>query len=346
MKTLILLLLAVAPVFAGVEEDWAVIVSMDAGPTRKPANIEEARGLAKVHFARHAALVEKFLKDNPGDARAFDARLRLTAIRAAVGKMEDKQSLVDESMRLLQALERDSAATPSQRAEAGFRRVSLLMQSLRGQESDRRRDLVAAARNFSIRHAGDRRAPRVLVEVATICDNDPPLKRRLLEEALEISKEESLNRRIGDDLRRLALLDKPLDLKFPTVQGGVFDIDKQRGRIVVLVFWSAEAAPSLIWMEDFRRALVNLPADRIAVATVSLDQNPERVAPFLKEVSLPDWPSACDGKGWSGELVRRLGINALPTVFILDQKGVLRAVNARNSYEPWIRKLIVQPDAS
>lgn len=346
MKTLILLLLAVAPVFAGVEEDWAVIVSMDAGPTRKPANIEEARGLAKVHFARHAALVEKFLKDNPGDARAFDARLRLAAIRAAVGKMEDKQSLVDESMRLLQALERDSAATPSQRAEAGFRRVSLLMQSLRGQESDRRRDLVAAARNFSIRHAGDRRAPRVLVEVATICDNDPPLKRRLLEEALEISKEESLNRRIGDDLRRLALLDKPLDLKFPTVQGGVFDIDKQRGRIVVLVFWSAEAAPSLIWMEDFRRALVNLPADRIAVATVSLDQNPERVAPFLKEVSLPDWPSACDGKGWSGELVRRLGINALPTVFILDQKGVLRAVNARNSYEPWIRKLIVQPDAS
>jgi hypothetical protein len=47
MKTLLLLLLAASSVFAGVEEDWAVIVSMDAGPTRKPSNMEEARDLAK-----------------------------------------------------------------------------------------------------------------------------------------------------------------------------------------------------------------------------------------------------------------------------------------------------------
>jgi hypothetical protein len=344
MKILLLLLLAVSSLFAGAEEDWAVIVSMDAGPARKPANMEEARDLAKAHFARHSALIEKFLKENPNDPRAFDARLRLAAIQAAVGKMEERQSLLDESMRSLQALERDKSATLSQRAEAGFRRVSLLMQSLKGQESDRRRDLVAAARNYSIRYPGDRRAPRLLVEVATISDNDPPLKRQLLDEALQASKEDALNRRIEDDLRRLSLLDKPLALKFPTVQGGVFDIAKQRGQIVVLVFWSAEAAPSLLWMEDFRRALVNLPADRIEVATVNLDKNPTQVPSLLKEVSLPDWPTACDGKGWASPLVRELGINALPTVFVFDQKGVLRAVNARNSYEPWIRKLIAQPN--
>jgi hypothetical protein len=99
-------------------------------------------------------------------------------------------------------------------------------------------------------------------------------------------------------------------------------------------------------MEDFRRALVNLPAERIEVATVNLDKNPEKVETFMKEVSLPDWPTACDGKGWAGPMVREFGINALPTVFLFDQKGILRAVNARNSYEPWIRKLIAQPNAS
>jgi hypothetical protein len=145
MKTLLLLLLAVSTVFAGADDDWAVIVSMDAGPTRKPASLDEARDFAKVHFARHSALIDKFLKENPGDSRVFEARLRLAAIQAAMGKMEDRQSLVDEAMRLLQVLEKDKSATPAQRAEAGFRRVSLLMQSLKGQESDRRRDLVAAA---------------------------------------------------------------------------------------------------------------------------------------------------------------------------------------------------------
>lgn len=345
MKTLFLLLLAVSTVFAGADEDWAVIVSMDAGPSRKPASIDEARDFAKVHFARHSAIIEKFLKENPGDARVFEARLRLAAIQAAIGKMEDRQSLLDEAMRHLQALEKDKSATPAQRAEAGFRRVSLLMQSLKGQESERRRDLVAAARNYSIRYAGDRRAPRLLVEVATICDNDPALKRELLEEARQSSREDVLNRRIEDDLRRLSLLDKPLPVKFSTIQGGTFDISKHRGRVVVLVFWSAEAAPSVLWMEDFRRALVNLPSERIEVATVSLDKDSEKVSTFLKEASLPEWPTACDGKGWAGDMVRGFGINALPTVFLFDQKGILRAVNARNSYEPWIRKLIAQPNA-
>ncbi|MFM8717682.1 MAG: hypothetical protein ACKOF3_13010, partial [Spartobacteria bacterium] len=275
MKTLLLLMLVVSTVFAGVDEDWAVIVSMDAGPSRKPASMDEARDLAKVHFARHSALIEKFLKENPADARVFEARLRLTAIQAAIGKMEDRQSLVDQAMRDLQALERDKSATLAQRAEAGFRRVSLLMQSLKGQESDRRRDLVAAARNYSIRYAGDRRAARLLVEVATICDNDPALKRELLEEARQSSKEETLNCRIDDDLRRLGLLDKPLAVRFPTIQGGTFDITRQRGRIVVLVFWSAEAVPSLLWLEDLRRALWNLPAEQIEVSHVELDRHPE-----------------------------------------------------------------------
>lgn len=346
MKTILLLLLAVSVAFAGVDEDWALIVAMDAGPSRKPTNMDEAREFAKVHFARHSALIEKFLKENPGDPRVFEARLRIAAIQAATGKMEERQSLVDEAMRHLQSLEKDKSATQAQRAEAGFRRVSLLMQSLRGQESDRRRDLVAAARNYSIRYAGDRRAPRLLVEVATICDHDPALKRELLEEARQSSREDALNRRIEDDLRRLALLDKPLAVRFPTVQGGTFDITKKRGRIVLLVFWSSEAAPSLLWMEDFRRALVNLPAERIEVATVNLDRNPEKVVSLMKDIGLPDWPTACDGKGWAGPMAREFGINSLPTVFLFDQKGDLRAINARNSYEPWIRKLIAQPNAS
>ncbi len=83
MKIILLLLLAVSSLFAGAEEDWAVIVSMDGGPARKPANMEEARDLAKAHFARHSALIEKFLEENPNDSRAFDARLRLAAIQAA-----------------------------------------------------------------------------------------------------------------------------------------------------------------------------------------------------------------------------------------------------------------------
>jgi hypothetical protein len=306
MRILVFLLLAVACAYANSDNDWAAIVAMDTGPSQKPRSLEEARKLAEVHFARHSALLEKFIKENPNDPRVFEARMKVAAIRAASGKMEDKQSLVDEAMRLLQALEKDKSASLSQRAEAGFRRVSLLMQSLKGQEIERRRDLVAAARNYSILYSGDRRVPRLLVEVATICDSDPHLKSELLAEARQASLDEILNRRIDDDVRRLSLLDKTIPLRFQTIQGGEFDLEKCKGRIVILVFWSSESAPSLLWMGDFRRALRNFPADRLEVATICLDQKSEKLPVIMKDAGIPDWPTACDGKGWVGRLFDNL----------------------------------------
>jgi hypothetical protein len=335
-------LLAAGLALASPDSDWESIVALDAGPGSKPKNIEDARSLAKAHLARHRELVSDFLEKNPADPRIPEARMRLASLLAALGKMENRQSQVDEAMRLLQSLERDKSTPAPIRAESGFRRVSLLMQSLQGREIERRSDLVAAARNFEHRFPGDRRAPRLLVEVATLCDNNPPLKRELLEEARALSSESALDRRIADDLKRLELLDKPFALEFPTVQGNSFSIASRRGRIVLVVYWSTESLPSLLWIDEFRRALAKLPADKLAIATVSLDKNPDTVREVLEGIGITSWATACDGKSWLSPLVRPYGINALPTVFLIDQKGTLRALNARNSYESWIRKLLIE----
>jgi len=336
------LLLAAGLAIASPDSDWQAIVAMDSGPRAKPESIEEARSLAKAHLERHRALVLDFLKKNPADPRRPEARMRLASLLAALGKMQGRQSDVDDAMRLLQSLERDKSTPAPLRAESAFRRVSLLMQSLQGREIERRGDLVAAARNFHHRFPGDRRAPRLLVEVATLCDNNPPLKRELLEQARALSREPALDRRIADDLKRLELLDKPFDLEFPAVQGNSFSVASRRGRIVLLLYWSSESLPSLLWIDEFRRALANLPAAKLAIATVSLDKNPATVRDILDGIGLAGWPTACDGESWQSPLVRPYGINALPTLFLIDQNGTLRSLNARHSYESWIRKLLIE----
>jgi len=342
MRFAVPLFLAAGLAFATPDEDWNAIVAMDAGPGEKPKNLQEARAIAKAHLARQEDLVSEFLAKNPADPRSSEARMRLASLLAADGKMDGKQSQVDEAMRTLQLLEKDKSAPAAVRAESGFRRVSLLMQSLQGQENERRRDLIAAARNFQARFPGDRRSPRLLVEVATVCDNAPALKQELLEEARRLSSEPALNQRIADDLKRLELLDKPLKLEFPTIQGRSFDLASQRGRIVILVFWSSESLPSLLWIEGFRHALANLPANKLAIASVCLDQNQKPLGGVMEGLGISTWPTACDGEGWKSPLVRGFGVNALPTVFLFDQKGTLRAINAKNSYESWIRKLLVE----
>ncbi len=337
-----LLALFFAPLLAvaAPDEDWARIVAMDAGPARKPTSREDAQLLARQHFATHRALIESFLAANPDDPRAFDAKLRLTAILAATGQMDGNQKQVDEAMRLLGDLEKSQSVPVEKRADAGFRRVSLYLQSLRGREAEMRTSLVDAARGFTSRYPGDRRGPRLLVEVSSICDNDPALKRDLLTQARSLSTDEPLNRRIADDLTRLNKLDKPFEISFSTLQGRNFDSSALRGNVVVIVFWSAESPHCILWLPKFRKAIAALPKENLRVATVALDSDRNEVSKRLAEFQMSDWPTFFDGLGWENAIARPLGINALPTVFVIDRAGILRSINARDNVDIWVRRLL------
>jgi len=324
---------------AGVEEDWRYIVSLDAGPKRKPATRDEAALLARKHFLVHRKAIEQFLLRYPSDLRAFDAKLRLARILAAEGKMAKDQSEVDDALELLGELEKSPGVPREKLADAGFARASLSMQKQKDNSERVRESIIWSARNFTAKYPGDRRGPRLLVEAATVCDEVPNQKRDLLEEALRVTDEEPLKRRIADDLRRLDLLGKPLELKMTALGGGEIDLFKLRGNVVVLIFWSVDSPHSLLWLRDFRSSWETLPRDRIRVVTVSLDENQRTLDSRLRELRA-DWPTHFDGMGWHSPIARSLGINALPAVWILDKKGILRSINARSSYEAWIHQLL------
>jgi len=342
LSSFFLLMVAVGSLMAGPDSDWAGILSMDSGPQKKPTTQEEARTSARLHLSKQRVLVDAFVAKYPADSRAFEARMRAASLLATIGKLDRNQRLVDGAMRAYAALEKQSGATSKQRADAAFRRISLYMQSLQGREIEMRGSLVDSARNFVSRYPGDNRGPRLLVEVATICDYDPILKRALLEDARQLSLEDDLSRRIADDLTRLNLLGKPLDLSFKTLQGGWFDVAALRGNVVVLVFWSAESPHSILWLDSFRRGVSSQPQANVRLATFALDSKAADVFARAKELGIEKWPTGFDGQGWESSTTRRLGINALPTVFVLDKSGVLRATNARDSVSIWVRRLLAE----
>lgn len=339
LALLILAVPAVTPLRAGADEDWAVIVEMDAGPKKQPSSREEARALARAHFQSHRRAVESFLSTHPNDPRVFDARMRRAALLAAEGKMDENQKKVDEAFALLTELEKTPDISHEQRATAGFARLSLYFQSQRGSTDRMRTAIVDAARGYTAKYPGDRRGPRLLVEAATICDDAPNLKKQLLHEALRLTAEEALRQRISDDLKRLDLLGHPLDLDLTTPAGKAFRLSALRGNVVVLVFWSADSPHSLLWLRQFHAAWEKLPRDRVRVVLVCVDSDRKLVEERLS--ALPaSWPVHYDGRGWESPLARRLGINALPSVWILDKHGVLQTLNAQAGYETWIRQLL------
>ena len=236
---------------AGVAEEWAYILSLDAGPKKKPTTRNEVELLARNHLLLQRKALEGFLGKYPNDVRAFDAKLKLARILAAEGKIANDQKAVNDALELLGELEKTPKIPRERLADVGFARASLLMQSQFGSSEEVRESIIWCAKNFCAKYPGDRRGPRLLVEAASICDDVPDQKRSLLQEALRLTDEESLRKRIADDLRRLDLVGKPLNLKITPLGGEEIDLATLRGYVVVVIFWSADSPHSLLWLRDF-----------------------------------------------------------------------------------------------
>jgi len=324
---------------AGVDEDWAAIVALDSGPAKKPTSAEEAKALAITHLARQRQVLDAFIAKYPQDPHAFDARTRLAAIWATEGTMNGNQVQVDKAIRTLSELEKTPGISFEKRADAGFLRVSVFMQSKNGRGDSSRDAIVLAARNFAAQYPGDRRGPRLLVEAATLCDDSPKLKSDLLNQALSTTREEPLKQRIADDFKRLDQIGRPLALTMSSIRGPEINLAALRGKVVVLIFWSASSPHCLIWLRDFRIAYESLPKDQLRVVTINLDDDRKALDQRLPLLA-PNWPVHFDGKGWNGPIVRSLGINALPSVWILDKRGIVSTINAKENYQTWIRQLL------
>jgi hypothetical protein len=338
MRAILSLILTVAAGISTLHADWSEITALDIPVTKLSPDQQKARTAMKVHFQAQIAANQAFLRDFPNDSHAYESRLRLAVAQARLASLEANGPAVESSLATLRELEKQ-APTEEMRAEAMFRRISLQWQNLGNNPDQRRENAIATARTFAAAFPSDRRSPRLLAEAESLCDNHPEEKAKLIAEALALSKEEALTQRLQDDQKRLDLLGKPVDLSFISTDGQRVDLSKNRGSVTAVVFWSAESAPSLIWLRYFCQYASEIPA--LKIIGISLDSNRTDLMAAMQALRIT-WPVAYDGKGWQNGIARKFGINALPTLWLIDREGRLAALNARDNYELKINGLLLK----
>lgn len=317
-------------------EDWRAIVALDAGPQQQSRTAEEARAAAATHLALQEKMLRAFLTAYPSDANAFEARLRLSRALQIRADMTGNETLRTESRRLLDEAAR--TATADQVPEVDFARIAAFMRTLDRTSREDRTQLLTMARAFRTKHPTDRRVPALLVEVAALYDSDPKTKLGLLEDAQPLAKDEELKGRIADDLRRTRLFGKTFALSGPTVQGRTANIEDLRGTPALLLFFADFSPPSIAVLESIARIVADLPKGSVRLLGVSLDEPRDETAALVRKLGIT-WPVIHDGKGWESPAVRALGINTLPTVWLLDAAGRLRSLNAQQGTASLIRQL-------
>lgn len=153
--------------------------------------------------------------------------------------------------------------------------------------------------------------------------------------------------RARQELARLARLGKPLTLEFDALmldlKSGLprqepFLIDSHRGKVVLVHFWSTQSGPCIADLPRLKQARTKHANDLVAVG-ISLDENSARFRRFLKEKRM-GWPQHFDGRGWDNRIAVEFGVTSIPTQWLIDRQGNLRALNARHGLEEKIKVLV------
>ena len=239
MKLLLLLVLLLpAALRAAPEADaaWATITKLRQGPgqpdSESPEKIVQA---ARSHLAAQEKVLATFLQQFPDDPRRFEAELEYTSVVSTLGASLSDRKRIEKSLQRLAALERSKSAPSRYRVDAAFQRITITMQTVNiaaaarpGETAMARNTILESAQNFAGNFPDDRRAARLLAEAATLLDAQPARKRKVLEQAAQLARDEGTRQRIKDDLKRVDLLGKETDVAFPAVQGGEFSLTAQK----------------------------------------------------------------------------------------------------------------------
>jgi hypothetical protein len=331
-----LLIATAAGALADAVGDWQQIEAMDSNaPASQWTTRDEARAGAIAYMDKQEGALRGFIAAYPDDAHIPDAKLRLAHLLATRGDLEDDPQQRRQANALLDELEAEPAMR-DRRADVEFARVSLFMQ--RADAATGAKDtLLEKARAFAKAFPDDRRVAPLLAEVASAFFDEPHTARALLEQARPVAKTPQLQARIADDLKRLGLLDRPLEMQWTAIDGTRIDLRKLRGKVVLIYFfasWSAPSMAALDWVQQLTGVIYPQPVEALGIC---LDKDPVAVPDTMAAHNIT-WPVYCDGQGWQGELVRGLGINSLPELWIVDRDGVLISLDAKDDAESLIRR--------
>jgi peroxiredoxin len=213
------------------------------------------------------------------------------------------------------------------------------MRTLKVADAREREQLLTAVGRFKAQYPHDRRLAALLTEVAGLFQRDPEQMRTMLTEASTLATDPALKGRIADDLKRVDLVGKPIELKMGGRGGRPLDLADFRGKVVLLLFFGEFSPPAAEAVVELKRRSADFPKGAVQIVGVSLDSSAEDLNNLIRRENI-DWPIGWDGEGWNSPIIRGFGINRLPTAWLIDQKGTLRSLNALENPLDQVRKLL------
>lgn len=157
---------------------------------------------------------------------------------------------------------------------------------------------------------------------------------------LTASPNTAVSERAKAELRKASVRNEPMELKFTAVDGRKVDLAKLRGKVVLVDFWATWCGPCIAELPNVKKVYADYHDKGFEIIGISLDTDKQKLTDFTKTNKMP-WPQYFDGKGWKNDVAKRYAVTSVPSMFLLDQNGVLVTSRARGpKLETEIKRLL------
>jgi thiol-disulfide isomerase/thioredoxin len=312
---------------------WAEIQKLEEGPGDPSASPDVVMALLQ----QLTAAAAEFQKDYPKDPRRWDAKLVALRFGSMIQAANSQQPDPAEIEKTLNEVASGTDAPVEAREEA---RINLISMHAAGQQTlslDADKEILAFIHDFPM-DSDDAQLQKMRLESLTTTDADAAAK--LLDTLLKDPNPAVAEMATGEVAMR-DLMKKPLELQFTAVDGTKVDVAKLRGKVVLVDFWATWCAPCMEEVPDVVKVYNDLHDKGLEIVGISLDQDKTLVEAVTKAQGMA-WPQYFDGKMWDNEISSRYGISQIPTMWLVDKKGMVTDTAAGDDLENKVKKLLTQ----